>query len=288
MSSSFYEQTGLPFGSLPGPPIPSQLVQEMRDEDDLVRLRESEQIAEKVQKEFEKRSPNKTMSPEWLAAQPKSLKEKLRVTPEEEEDVLFHFASTSSIPQTITLSGVGQAKVRAIVYNPDSQERLATLRNAMRMSIVRKLEETQMILLDAIQDPDKLKDASVTQISSVLKDVSETHHNLLAAARSPENFLREMDPASIYTGEELELMAFLSRRLAVQQTGSPRTALPSGSPLDSPEALDADFVVASGEEVDVGVETEFPGEGLSAALNEVYDLMKPGPEEGDNADSLPV
>jgi hypothetical protein len=139
------------------------------------------------------------------------------------------------------------------------------------MSVIRKIEETQTILLEALQDPHKLETSSLTQISDVLRDISTTQLNLLNASRSAEALIREVDPTALFSGDELEYMALLSRRLS-----SP-TALPSGSSggidLDSefqpePTALEAEYDLSpSSEEVDISDGTTDPGDSPSSEEN---------------------
>lgn len=215
MTDSPTQQT-FAFGDLTGP-ISSQSIPELIESfttaDNDARQRESETIASRYEASLQSRSATKSMSPDWVASQPTTMIAKLRITPEEIEEILFHYASTSSLPKTARLAGVSDAKVRAVVFSPASQATLDSLRNAMRMSVIRKIEETQTILLDALQNETKLNDSSLTQISDVLRQISETHASLVSATSSPEALLTTVNPTDIYTGDELEYMAFLSRRL---------------------------------------------------------------------------
>lgn len=205
---------------------------DLQAEDAEARRRESEEIGSRYAAELSKRAPNQTMSPEYLATLPKSLAEKLRVTPEEEEEIFFHYASTSSIPKTASLSGLSLDKVRAIIYSPASQNSLRELREAMGASVIQKIEETQTILLEAMQDPGKLSSSSITQIASVFQDISETQMGLLAAAREQTGATVALsDPTSVFSGDELEYMAFLRRRLT-----APASQLSAG-PSESTDTM---------------------------------------------------
>lgn len=261
--------------------LPEALLQAESDRDDAARLRESDRIASQLQVELAKRSPTRTMSPDWIAAQPTSMRAKLRVTPEEEETILFHFSSTSSIPQTASLAGVGVDKVRSVVYAPDLQGRLSSIRESMRISVIRKIEETQTILLDALQNPDKLKDSSLTQISEVLTKISETQLNLLNASRSPEAIIREVDPASIFSGDELEYMAFLRRRLSAPSAPRELSGPSQASPEDvlsllPHECLDPVYDVSpSASEVDPAADSSssVSEEAIEEARQKFFEIM---------------
>jgi len=239
-----YDQTALPFAPSALPktgdsrffldpsdspaPSPSALLQKVEDEERRSRDRESLAISDRYQKTLESRGVSHTMSPDFVATQPTSLKQRLRVTPQEEEDILFHFAATASLPAASRLSGVSLDKVRAVVYAPEAQDKLASLRSAMRASIIRKIEETQTILLDAIQTPSKLDAATLSQLTDVFTKISETQVNLLSAAsRSSSAYAVEVDPTTVFSGDELEYMAFLRRRLSASGESN-KTALPHG------------------------------------------------------------
>lgn len=239
----------------PNRPLPAAALLDIEDgRAESARLAESEAISSRYSEKLAERSTTKTMSPDYVAAQPTSMITKLRVTPEEQEEILFHYASTSSIPKSARLADVSESKVRAVVYNPEGQDSLAALRSAMRMSILRKIEETQTILLEALQNEQKLNDSSLTQISDVLREISEVQHNLLAATSSPSAFVTEIDPSSIYTGDELEMMAFLRRRLS-----APATPLPFGDSAgpssiahsEADDYLETEFDITSSTDVDI-------------------------------------
>lgn len=204
------------------------------------RKQESELIRDRMIDRHNRSYRPSVMSPEYLASLPASLAEKLRVTPAEEEEILYHYASTASIPKTATLTGLTLDKVRSIVYNPETQTRLADLRDAMRISVISKIEETQTVLLDAIQDPAKLNAATLTQIASVFNGISETQLALLQSTREATGGLALVaDPSSIFSGEELEFMALMRRRLATG-TSPVLQAGPQNDPMDGHEFIDVE------------------------------------------------
>ena len=243
-------------------PNPAELLQTLADDEDEARRRESEAIASRLrQKLVDERSPMRSMSPDYVASLPSSMIEKLRITPTEVEEILFHYAATSSIPATVRESGYGQAKVRAVVYSPNSAEPLAALRSAMRISVIRKIEETQLILLDALQNPEKLADATLTQISSILEDVSTVGENLRSASRESGG-LASVDPATVFSGDELEYMAYLRQRLTSGGGPSPEAFYqPTPSSADSVETVEAEFVVSDFvSEIDISDDSVSPHE----------------------------
>jgi hypothetical protein len=217
----------------------------LHEDDAARRRRESEQIQREYERELQKRSPQRTMSPEYLATLPSSLAEKLRVTPEEEELILYYYAATASVPKTAEACGVSLDKVRAIVYNPRSQSAISDFRDEMRLSVINKIEETQSALLEALQDPDKLRDSSLTQISSVFAQISETQLSLRTAERESARASASIaDPTVIFTGEELEYMALLRRRVS---SGGTPLELPFASQDPSHHSMDGhDFVDSFG------------------------------------------
>lgn len=266
--NSLHPPTFGAFGETGGPPVAMTLLQEQEAEEEARRNRESEQIARLYEAKLQERAPNRTMSPDYVAAQPTSMRAKLRVTPEEEETILFHYAATSSLARTRELAGSSDAKVRAVVYAPDLQASLAGLREAMRVSVIRKIEETQTILLDALQDSTKLEKASLSQISDILAQVSETHLNLVQATRSARISEVEVDPTSVFSGDELEYMAFLRRRLSAKS--------PSALPYESPSAtssspdgglddfLDPSFSVSETIEISVSADQDDHADPISS------------------------
>ena len=233
---------------------------ELTESEDERRRREHDSVAATVQKEWDRRSPQRTMSPDYVNSQPKTMRAKLGVTPEEEELTLFHYAATASIPKTVELSGVSAPKVRAVVYAPDLSASLQTLRDAMRVSVLRKIEETQEILLDALQDPSKLEKATLSQLSEVLGQVSEVHQNLVSATRgSGGAFGNSVRIEDAFTPEELEYMAFLQRRLT---SGVTPVELPFEVPIYGEsennhleDFVEPDFVASGGVEVDLSVDS---------------------------------
>lgn len=212
------------------------------------RERESELIRDRMIARHNRAYRPSVMSPEYLASLPTTLAEKLRVTPEQEEEILYHYASTSSIPKTADLAGVGVDKVRAVVYNPQSQKHLVEIRDAMRISVISKIEETQTILLDALQDPQKLSQSSLTAISSVFQEISETQLALMTASRELAGSVATLaDPSSLFTGDELEYMAFLRRRLSAPPGAGGPPALSADTreandPMNGHEFVDVESV----------------------------------------------
>lgn len=179
-----------------------------------LRRRESEEISARYAQELEKRNYVTPMAQGFVAARPTSMMEKLRITVEEEEEALFHFAATRSIHKTASSCGISLDKVRAIVYAPQNQDHLGELRTAMRMSIVEKIGETQTVLLDELQNPVKLNDSSLTQIASVFEKISETQVNLIRASRENAGSMgNTIDPTAVFSAEDMEYMALLRRRL---------------------------------------------------------------------------
>ena len=180
-----------------------------------IRSRENEEIASRFQAGLASRAQRSPFSPSYINARPHSLAEKLRVTPEEEEQILYLYAATYSIHQTASTCGVTTDKVRSVIYNPVFQERIQAHRDEMRINVLQKIEEAQVVLLDALQDPDKLKNASITQISEVFTEISGTQASLITTLRETASPASEVDPARVFSGEELEYMMLLRRRLSI-------------------------------------------------------------------------
>ena len=216
------EQLSLPpeFQPRSAPPTPLDSANAILSaHSDEARKRESDAIARAVEEELLKRNAVTPKAPEYVARMPKSLREKLRVTPDEEEEILYAFASKSSIPRTASATRLPLEKVRAVVYDPELQGNLEALRNEMRMNVIRKIEETQTAILETIQDPRKLEDSSLTQLASVFETISSTQLSLLSAARELAGASRPIvDPAKIFSGDELEYLALLRRKVEASPT----------------------------------------------------------------------
>lgn len=225
------------------------------------RRQESEEIEARYAEQLARRNYVTPMAPEFVASRPTSMVEKLKITPEEEEEVLFHYASTRSIHKTASSCGITLDKVRAIVYAPQNQDHLDDLRNAMRMSVIEKIGETQTVLLDEIQDPRKLTDSSLTQIASVFETISETQVNLLRASREMNGpSSNAIDPTVVLSAEDMEYMALLRRRLAA---GPPPPLLShevdqSHVSMDGHDFVDAEYSSSPGleEEQDPPADSE--------------------------------
>lgn len=201
---------------------------------------ENEEIAARYHDELARRGHRVPFSPSFLEAQPRSALEKLRVTAEEEEQVLYLYAATYSIHQTASASQLPVDKVRAIVYSPSANDRIQDYRDQMKISLLQKIEETQVVLLDSIQDPNKLADASITMLSDVFVEISSTQSNLLTSLRESHT-ISTVDPSELFGGEDLEYIALLRRKLAL----GPSATSQSEDPLpfeNEPPAIDANFV----------------------------------------------
>lgn len=219
--------------------------------EDELRRRESEEISKRYAQDLEKRNYVTPMSPGFIAARPASMMEKLRITVEEEEEVLFHFAATRSIHKAASSCGITLDKVRAIVYAPQNQDHLGELRTAMRMSIVEKIGETQTVLLDELQNPTKLNDSSLTQIASVFETISETQVNLLRASREAAGGSGgTIDPTAVLSAEDMEYMALLRRRLSADPPPArlPHEVDPSHTSMAGHDFVDVELVSESDEE----------------------------------------
>lgn len=216
--------------------------------DQIKQLQESEndQIGEEYRGSIEGRGRRSTLSPSYINSRPRTLAEKLHVTPEEEEHILFIFAGTYSIQQTAKSCGVTQDKVRSVVYNPEMRERIQIHRDAMRMSVLSKIEESQYVLLDAMQDPDKLKNSSITQISEVFQEISEVQGNIVTSMREAANPATTVDPIKLFTGDELEYMAMLRKRIGSGDNG-PKEYPNLDAPLSS---VEADFTLLESTPLD--------------------------------------
>lgn len=252
---------------------------EISGSEDERRRRESHEIESRFADYLSKRSLTKSMSPDYVKSLPTSMKEKLRVTPEEEEAILYHYATTSSLNKTASACGVSLDKVRSVVYSPSSQTPLADLRDAMRISVITKIEETQTILLDAIQTPSKLDAASLTQLASVLSEISAVQLSLrdsLSSASRAYGLLQDADPADIFSGDELEYMAFLRRRLSLPSSASREMAgsISGGeSAMNGHEFIDPDFVASPSASQET--KEDFSPLGEIAGVPEfIHNLMK--------------
>lgn len=213
---------------------------------------ENEEISGKFQAGLAQRGHRSPFSTDYLNSRPRSALERFHITAEQEEQILYLYAATYSLHQTASSSGIALDKVRAVVYSPQANERIQSYRDEMKVSLLQKIEETQVVLLDAVQDPEKLKSASITQISEVFVEISETQGNLISSLQSGGSSIREMDPTQIFDGEDLEYIALLRRRLAI---GSP-TRTEDHASLDSPlDLIDTDFI--SGDSINLDP-SDFP------------------------------
>lgn len=200
---------------------------------------ENLEISDRYRSHLDQRGKRNNFSPSYLNTRPRDVLEKYSITPEQEEQILYLYASTYSLHQTASSCGIPLDKVRAVVYAPQSHELIQELRATMKISVLQKIEEAQVVLLDAMQDPDKLKDTPLTSISEVFTDISGTQLNLISSLREQHSSISEVDPAEAFTGEELEYMMMLRRRLSM---GS-KPALPEPD-LDAPlDPWETDFSV---------------------------------------------
>lgn len=237
--------------------------------DDANRLEESRQIEERFAGELAKRGPvTKSFSPDYLATLPKSAIEALGVTPQEQEEILFHYACTSSIPKTASLARVGSDKVRAVIFTPSASETLRVMRERMSVSIIDKIKDTQISLLEAMQNETKLQNAPLREISSVFSEITSSQIALMTAstdsALPPE---LQADPSDIFSGDELEYMAYMRRKMSA----GPRNSRPSGDSVDHSEFAGHDLVDS---EFEVSNETIDPGyEPVPEVIDRSYDAF---------------
>lgn len=207
---------------------------------DSFRVQENEEISGQFRSHLDRRGQRSNFSPSFLNSQPKSALEKFHVTTEQEEQILYLYAATYSLHQTAASSGVSLDKVRAIVYSPLSTEKINHYREEMKISVLQKIEEAQIVLLDSLQEPEKLKASSITQISEVFVEISGTQANLISTLREAYSPTSDMDPGEFFTGEELEYMKMLRRRLDIGHS-----AIPEEIDLDAPlDPIETDFVVS--------------------------------------------
>lgn len=243
---------------------PTDIFDSNHNPSDTDRVSESEEIELRLSAERDLKNARRTMSPEYLASLPKSMIEKLRVTPEEQEEILFHYATTSSLPKTALATHLPLDKIRAVVYSPQFADQLGQIRDALRVSVIQKIEETQIQLLEAIQDPTKLANASLTQISSVFSEISETQLNLLRTRSEIAGSSAVLaNPSELFSGDELEYMAFLRRRVTS----------PSPSPLSSGQQTGRDGVERADRDEFAGhelIDTSFTSS--SSSSEETFDL----------------
>lgn len=263
-------------------PITRLTIPPSAKQDEEQRDRENEVISQRYHQELEKRNASRSMSPDYINSLPKSLIEKLRVTPEQQEEILYYYASTSSIPKTAEASGVSLDKVRAVVYNPDSQSTISEIRDALRISVLSKISETQHALLEAIQDPQKLHDSSITQLASVFTDITESQINLTTAQREATGPSAALsNPSEVFTGDELEYMAFLRRRLSAGPTAEPIPLATEVDDMRGHEFVDTAFSVDEDPQTmeDVTPISDFIPDPSPQA--ETLDLPTPPQEEGE-------
>jgi hypothetical protein len=198
---------------------------------------ENQEITERFRDSLDQRGRRSNFSPTYLKALPKSMAEKLHTTPEEEEQILYLYAATYSIHKTASACGLSLDKVRAVVYSVSAQDSIAEYRDQMKISVLQKIEEAQVVLLEELQDPDKLKVASITMISEVFSEISATQANLISSIRANQSPTDNMDPGRVFSGEELEYLMLLRRRLSI---GAPE--LPEEPDLDAPlEIIEAEL-----------------------------------------------
>ena len=269
-------------------PTPSAFGEPVGPDD--LRSRENEEITERFAKQLEARGHRSPFSPDFLNSLPRSALERYRITPEQEEEILYLYAATYSLHQTARSAGLSLDKVRAVVYSPSATPKIQAYRDQLRVSVLQKIEEAQVVLLDAVQDPDKLKAASITQISDVFTDISTTQGNLLTSLREASVGSTISDPTEVFDGEDLEYIALLRRRLSIGQrprslnfsTDDPpgdflETHFVEGSSvnLDPNDPLDPEEVLTMDDRADV-YSHDHPGP-LSDDLSDVYSHDNPGP-----------
>lgn len=237
------------------------------DDEAAKRAEASQRIEVKYAESLSKRGSNgRSYSPDYLATLPKNAIEALGITPKEQEEILFQYASTSSIPKTVALTRLPVDKVRAVVFNPPSADIIKVMRDRMRISIISKIEETQSVLLEAMQDEHKLSNASLREISNVFSEISSSQIALITA-NSEMNGPPELqvDPSEVFSGEELEYMALMRRKLST----APRELRGSFEREDEYSGHDLVDV----ESVDTGISTEIdPGyEPIPTIVDRKYD-----------------
>ena len=247
---------------------------ESEAEENLRRM-ESEKIEARLSQEHSARFQPMTKSPDYLASLPTSLAAKLRVTPEEHEEILYHFAATSSVPKTALAARVSLDKVKAVIYSPESTSTITQLRNAMRASVMQKIEETQVQLLEAIQDPTKLQATPLGILANVFTDISQTQINILKAQHEvASGSVAIADPSSLLSGDELEYMGFLRRRLSSPPRTSSLPAATGGDEgsedlshhaMNGHEFVDPLYETCEGEETDDFVGPEEDTDDFSAS-----------------------
>ena len=202
---------------------------------DSVDLREAEnaEIQGGYHAQLALRGQRNNFSPEFLNAQPRSLAEKLKVTPEEEEQILYLYAATYSIHRVSQDLSISLNKVRSVVYLPDNRPLIDEYRTQMKLGVLDKISETQQVLLDAMQDPDKLQNSSITQISKTFQEISEVQGNIVSSIRDSHDPTANIDPSQVFGGEDLEYIALLRRRLSIGAPDGATGGLPPDSSSDS-------------------------------------------------------
>lgn len=208
---------------------------------------ESDEIAARYRDQLSLRGHRSPFSPDFLNRQPRSALEKLRISAEEEENVLYLYAGTYSLHQTAASAGISLEKVRAIVYSPSASQKIQAYRDQMRVSVLQKIEEAQVVLLDSMQDPSKLADSSITQISDVFVEISGVQSNLVSSLRESAGHTT-IDPVDVLDGEDLEYLALLRRRLSVGPQSQSTEDLYSYE--SSPSAISAEFSLGDSENLD--------------------------------------
>lgn len=219
-----------------------------------IRRAESDRLKAEYLKTLEPRN-NQTehkYSPNWQREQPKTAIQKYHVTPEEQEEILFQYAVTSSIPKTVKATGCDSRKVRAVIFAPDADSVIVNLRNRIRANIIDKIGETQFELLDAIQDPTKLQNAGLRELASVFSEISSTQMGLISAQKEAAGgSFAKVNPEEVFSGEDLHFMALMRRKADLASAGR---SIASGG-KDFSEGMEGhEFVDAASQAVDPGYE----------------------------------
>lgn len=197
-------------------------------------------------------SPNRQTeykySAEWLASRPKSAIEKWKVTPEEQEEIIYAYAATRSIPKTCRETGANVQKVRAVIFDEECDKMIQSLRLKMRAEVITKISETQFDLLEAIQDPGKLERATLRELSGVFTEISQAQVNLVAAQREVAlGPIANVNPEDVFTGEELQYMAMMRKRAEIASRGR-------GLSVEADPMAGHEFIDAMSTELDPGYE----------------------------------
>lgn len=181
------------------------------------------------------RPPSNESLAKWIA----------ELSPEKVRWVQEVFARTPVYKDTAQITGVRESVVRAIVNGYGEvpplelvdlqavreqaeaerqlaiQERIESYGSEMQYSeiVVEEMKKAQVAALMELQNPSKLRRASVMELANVVQTLQNLQIQLLGLqVTNPNSRLVHVDPELAFTEEELQIMAHLNRKFEASMT----------------------------------------------------------------------